>query len=318
MDKHIRKKIIGQDDAVEKVVRAIRRNRVGLKQPGKPIGSFIFLGPTGVGKTQLTKALSEEIFDSQDALIRIDMSEYMEKFAVSRLVGSPPGYVGYEEGGQLTEQVRRKPYSVILLDEIEKAHPDVFNLLLQALDDGHMTDSLGRNISFKNTIIIMTSNIGARELNDFGQGIGFNTASRKQNSDNHNKSVIQKALKRAFSPEFLNRIDDIIIFNNLTKEDINKIIDIEINNLLERIKKLGYQVKISKGAKDFIADKGFDSKFGARPLKRAIQKYFEDPLSEEIINAKIKEGDLISVNLNKDKSELLMKISNPKKKLNKK
>tara|TARA_B100001248_G_scaffold262606_1_gene259969 strand:- start:6445 stop:8973 length:2529 start_codon:yes stop_codon:yes gene_type:complete len=318
MDKNIRKKIIGQDDAVEKVVRAIRRNRVGLKQPGKPIGSFIFLGPTGVGKTQLTKALSEEIFDSQDALIRIDMSEYMEKFAVSRLVGSPPGYVGYEEGGQLTEQVRRKPYSVILLDEIEKAHPDVFNLLLQALDDGHMTDSLGRNISFKNTIIIMTSNIGARELKDFGQGIGFNTASRKQNSDNHNKSVIQKALKRAFSPEFLNRIDDIIIFNNLTKEDINKIIDIEINNLLERIKKLGYQVKISKGAKDFIADKGFDSKFGARPLKRAIQKYFEDPLSEEIINAKIKEGDLISVNLNKDKSELLMKISNPKKKLNKK
>ena len=318
MDKNIRKKIIGQDDAVEKVVRAIRRNRVGLKQPGKPIGSFIFLGPTGVGKTQLTKALSEEIFDSQDALIRIDMSEYMEKFAVSRLVGSPPGYVGYEEGGQLTEQVRRKPYSVILLDEIEKAHPDVFNLLLQALDDGHMTDSLGRNISFKNTIIIMTSNIGARELKDFGQGIGFNTASRKQNSDNHNKSVIQKALKRAFSPEFLNRIDDIIIFNNLTKDDINKIIDIEINNLLERIKKLGYQVKISKGAKDFIADKGFDSKFGARPLKRAIQKYFEDPLSEEIINAKIKEGDLISVNLNKDKSELLMKISNPKKKLNKK
>ena len=318
MDKNIRKKIIGQDDAVEKVVRAIRRNRVGLKQPGKPIGSFIFLGPTGVGKTQLTKALSEEIFDSQDALIRIDMSEYMEKFAVSRLVGSPPGYVGYEEGGQLTEQVRRKPYSVILLDEIEKAHPDVFNLLLQALDDGHMTDSLGRNISFKNTIIIMTSNIGARELKDFGQGIGFNTASRKQNSDNHNKSVIQKALKRAFSPEFLNRIDDIIIFNNLTKDDINKIIDIEINNLLERIEKLGYQVKISKGAKDFIADKGFDSKFGARPLKRAIQKYFEDPLSEEIINAKIKEGDLISVNLSKDKSELLMKISNPKKKLNKK
>tara|TARA_B100000242_G_scaffold72242_1_gene46007 strand:- start:98 stop:2626 length:2529 start_codon:yes stop_codon:yes gene_type:complete len=317
MDKNIRKKIIGQDDAVEKVVRAIRRNRVGLKQPGKPIGSFIFLGPTGVGKTQLTKALSEEIFDSQDALIRIDMSEYMEKFAVSRLVGSPPGYVGYEEGGQLTEQVRRKPYSVILLDEIEKAHPDVFNLLLQALDDGHMTDSLGRNISFKNTIIIMTSNIGARELKDFGQGIGFNTASRKQNSDNHNKSVIQKALKRAFSPEFLNRIDDIIIFNNLTKDDINKIIDIEINNLLERIEKLGYQVKISKGAKDFIADKGFDSKFGARPLKRAIQKYFEDPLSEEIINAKIKEGDLISVNLSKDKSELLMKISNPKKKLNK-
>ena len=316
MDKNIRKRIIGQDEAVEKVVRAIRRNRVGLKEPGKPIGSFIFLGPTGVGKTQLTKALSEEIFDSQEALIRIDMSEYMEKFAVSRLVGSPPGYVGYEEGGQLTEQVRRKPYSVILLDEIEKAHPDVFNLLLQALDDGQMTDSLGRNISFKNTIIIMTSNIGARELKDFGQGIGFNTSSKKQNSDNHNKSVIQKALKRAFSPEFLNRIDDVIIFNNLTKNDINKIIDIEINNLLKRIEDLGYKVKISRSAKDFIAEKGFDSKFGARPLKRAIQKYFEDPLSEEIINAQVKEGDLISVNLNKDK--LIMKISKPKKETRKK
>tara|TARA_B100000900_G_scaffold129362_1_gene109400 strand:+ start:412 stop:2943 length:2532 start_codon:yes stop_codon:yes gene_type:complete len=316
MDKNIRKRIIGQDEAVEKVVRAIRRNRVGLKEPGKPIGSFIFLGPTGVGKTQLTKALSEEIFDSQEALIRIDMSEYMEKFAVSRLVGSPPGYVGYEEGGQLTEKVRRKPYSVILLDEIEKAHPDVFNLLLQALDDGQMTDSLGRNISFKNTIIIMTSNIGARELKDFGQGIGFNTSSKKQNSDNHNKSVIQKALKRAFSPEFLNRIDDVIIFNNLTKNDINKIIDIEINNLLKRIEDLGYKVKISRSAKDFIAEKGFDSKFGARPLKRAIQKYFEDPLSEEIINAQVKEGDLISVNLNKDK--LIMKISKPKKETRKK
>jgi ATP-dependent Clp protease ATP-binding subunit ClpC len=318
MDKNIKKRIIGQDDAIEKVVRAIRRNRVGLKEPGKPIGSFIFLGPTGVGKTQLTKALSEEIFDSQEALIRIDMSEYMEKFAVSRLVGSPPGYVGYEEGGQLTEQVRRKPYSVILLDEIEKAHPDVFNLLLQALDDGQMTDSLGRNISFKNTIIIMTSNIGARELKDFGQGIGFNTSSKKQNSENHNKSVIQKALKRAFSPEFLNRIDDIIIFNNLTKDDINKIIDIEINNLLNRIEDLGYKVKISKSAKDFIAEKGFDSKFGARPLKRAIQKYFEDPLSEEIINAQVKEGDLINVNISKDKVKLVMKISKPKNETKKK
>ena len=291
MTDSIKAKIIGQNEAVEKVVKAIRRNRVGLKDPNKPIGSFIFLGPTGVGKTQLTKVLSEEMFDSQDALIRLDMSEYMEKFAVSRLVGAPPGYVGYEEGGQLTEKVRRKPYSVILLDEIEKAHPDIFNILLQALDDGQMTDSLGRKISFKNTIIIMTSNIGARQLKDFGQGIGFNTAAKKENVDNHSKGVIEKALKKAFSPEFLNRIDDVIVFNSLDKEDINKIIDIEMKNLLKRIGTLGYSVKISEEAKDFIAEKGFDAKFGARPLKRAIQKYFEDPLSEEIINAQIKEGD---------------------------
>ena len=242
------------------------------------------------------------------------MSEYMEKFAVSRLVGAPPGYVGYEEGGQLTEQVRRKPYSVILLDEIEKAHPDVFNLLLQALDDGQITDSLGRKISFKNTIIIMTSNIGARELKDFGQGIGFNTLAKQTNSADNNKGVIEKALKRAFSPEFLNRIDDVIIFNNLNKEDINQIIDIEMNNLLKRIKTLGYTVKISEGAKDFIAEKGFDAKFGARPLKRAIQKYFEDPLSEEIINAQIKEGDTIKVNLSKEKTALEMKIAKAKEK----
>ena len=318
MSDNIKRKIIGQNEAVEKVVRAIRRNRVGLKDPSKPIGSFIFLGPTGVGKTQLTKALSEEIFDSQEALIRIDMSEYMEKFAVSRLVGAPPGYVGYEEGGQLTEQVRRKPYSVILLDEIEKAHPDVFNLLLQALDDGQMTDSLGRKISFKNTIIIMTSNIGARELKDFGQGIGFNTLAKQTNSVDNNNGVIEKALKRAFSPEFLNRIDDVIIFNSLNKEDINKIIDIEMNNLLKRIETLGYTVKISEEAKDFIAEKGFDAKFGARPLKRAIQKYFEDPLSEEIINAQIKEGDMIQVSLSKEKTTLEMKISKPKDKGKKK
>jgi len=314
MTDNIKAKIIGQDEAVEKVVKAIRRNRVGLKDPNKPIGSFIFLGPTGVGKTQLTKALSEEMFDSQDALIRMDMSEYMEKFAVSRLVGAPPGYVGYEEGGQLTEKVRRKPYSVILLDEIEKAHPDVFNILLQALDDGQMTDSLGRKISFKNTIIIMTSNIGARQLKDFGQGIGFNTASKVQNSDSHSRGVIQKALKRAFAPEFLNRIDDVIVFNSLDKEDINKIIDIEMDSLLKRIDTLGYTVKISEEAKDFIAEKGFDAKFGARPLKRAIQKYFEDPLSEEIINAQIKEGDTIKVSLNKEKSGLDMKITKPKAK----
>jgi ATP-dependent Clp protease ATP-binding subunit ClpC len=242
------------------------------------------------------------------------MSEYMEKFAVSRLVGAPPGYVGYEEGGQLTEKVRRKPYSVILLDEIEKAHPDIFNLLLQALDDGQMTDSLGRKISFKNTIIIMTSNIGARQLKDFGQGIGFNTAAKAQNANTHSKGVIQKALKIAFSPEFLNRIDDVIVFNNLEKEDINKIIDIEMNSLLKRIHTLGYTVKISEEAKDFIAEKGFDSKFGARPLKRAIQKYLEDPLSEEIINAQIKEGDTIKVRLNKEKSALVMKITKPKAK----
>jgi ATP-dependent Clp protease ATP-binding subunit ClpC len=313
MTDSMKRRIVGQDEAVTKVVRAIRRNRVGLKDPNKPIGSFIFLGPTGVGKTQLTKILSEEIFDSEDALIRIDMSEYMEKFAVSRLVGAPPGYVGYEEGGQLTEKIRRKPYSVILLDEIEKAHPDVFNLLLQALDDGQMTDSLGRNISFKNTIIIMTSNIGARELKDFGQGIGFNTMSKKANNTENNKGVIEKALKRAFSPEFLNRIDDIIIFNNLKKEDINQIIDIEMDSLLRRIADLGYTIKISASAKDFIAEKGFDEKFGARPLKRAIQKYFEDPLSEEIITAKIKEGDTIKVSLTKDKTALEMNIIQPKK-----
>ena len=308
MTDSIKKKIIGQDDAIQKIVKSIRRNRVGLKDPNKPIGSFIFLGATGVGKTQLAKALSEEMFDSQEALIRIDMSEYMEKFAVSRLVGAPPGYVGYEEGGQLTEKVRRKPYSVILLDEIEKAHPDVFNLLLQALDDGQMTDSLGRKISFKNTIIIMTSNIGARQLKDFGQGIGFNTNAKKANADNHSKGIIQKALKSAFSPEFLNRIDDIILFNNLKKEDINKIIDIEMDSLLKRIDTLGYSVSINQEAKDFIAEKGFDSKFGARPLKRAIQKYFEDSLSEKIISAKIKQGDKIKVSLKKDKSELEIKI----------
>ena len=314
MTDNIKSKIIGQNEAVEKVVKAIRRNRVGLKDPGKPIGSFIFLGPTGVGKTQLTKALSEEMFDSQEALIRIDMSEYMEKFAVSRLIGAPPGYVGYEDGGQLTEKVRRKPYSVILLDEIEKAHPDVFNILLQALDDGQMTDSLGRKISFKNTIIIMTSNIGARQLKDFGQGIGFSTSSKQENVANHSKGVIEKALKRAFSPEFLNRIDDVILFNSLSKENINDIIDIEMDSVLKRIKTLGYKVTISEEAKDFIADKGFDSKFGARPLKRAIQKYFEDPLAEEIINAKVAEGDAIKVSLNKDKSALEIKISKPKAK----
>ena len=313
MSNEIKKKIIGQDIAIEKIVKAIRRNRVGLKDPKKPIGSFIFLGPTGVGKTQLAKILSEEMFDSQESLIRIDMSEYMEKFAVSRLVGAPPGYVGYEEGGQLTEKVRKKPYSVILLDEIEKAHPDVFNLLLQVLDDGQMTDSLGRKISFKNTIIIMTSNIGSRQLKDFGQGIGFNTTTRKKNAESYEKNVIAKALQRAFAPEFLNRVDDVILFNSLTKEHIYSIIDIELDQLLKRIHNLGYKIKISRNVKDFIAEKGFDSKFGARPLKRAIQKYIEDCLAEEIINVTLKKGDLIALKLNKKKDSIVFKVQPEKK-----
>ena len=314
MPQNLKNSVIGQDDAIDKIVKAIKRNRVGLKDPNKPIGSFIFLGPTGVGKTQLAKSLTEEMFDSVDSLIRIDMSEYMEKFAVSRLVGAPPGYVGYEEGGQLTEKVRRKPYSIILLDEIEKAHPDVFNILLQALDDGQLTDSMGRKVSFKNTIIIMTSNIGSRQLKDFGQGVGFNTMSRKSDIDSHSKSVIQKALSKSFAPEFLNRIDDVIIFNNLSKDDIILIIDIEMKGIIERIMDIGYSVKISQKAKDFIADKGFDKNFGARPLKRAIQRYFEDPLAEEIIRTNIQEGDNIKVDLNKDNTELTIKVIKSKNK----
>jgi len=308
MSNNIKKKIIGQDDAIIKISRAIQRNRVGLKDPKKPIGTFIFLGSTGVGKTQLAKALSEEMFDSTDSLIRIDMSEYMEKFSVSRLVGAPPGYVGYEEGGQLTERVRKKPYSVILLDEIEKAHPDVFNLLLQVLDDGQVTDSLGRKIDFKNTVIIMTSNIGTRQLKDFGQGVGFNTSARKNNASEHSKSVIENALKRTFAPEFLNRIDDVVLFNSLEKEDINKIIDIELKHVVKRINKLGYEINISKGAKDFVATKGFDSKFGARPLKRAIQKYIEDPLAEKIINIELSLGDKINIKISKSSDELIFTI----------
>ena len=308
MSNNIKKKIIGQDDAITKISRAIQRNRVGLKDPKKPIGTFIFLGSTGVGKTQLAKALSEEMFDSTDSLIRIDMSEYMEKFSVSRLVGAPPGYVGYEEGGQLTEKVRKKPYSVILLDEIEKAHPDVFNLLLQVLDDGQVTDSLGRKIDFKNTVIIMTSNIGTRQLKDFGQGVGFNTSARKNNASEHSKGVIENALKRTFAPEFLNRIDDVVLFNSLEKEDINKIIDIELKHVVERINNLGYEINISKGAKDFVATKGFDSKFGARPLKRAIQKYIEDPLAEKIINIELSLGDKINIKISKSSDELIFTI----------
>ncbi|MFZ1855765.1 MAG: ATP-dependent Clp protease ATP-binding subunit, partial [Chitinophagaceae bacterium] len=273
--------VVGQDEAIAKVVKAIQRNRVGLKDPKKPIGTFIFLGPTGVGKTELARALSRQMFDSEDSLIRIDMSEYMEKFTVSRLIGAPPGYVGYEEGGQLTERVRRKPYSVILLDEIEKAHPDIYNILLQVLDDGQLTDGLGRKIDFKNTLIIMTSNIGVRQLKDFGAGVGFATASRVENEDEANKAVIEKALKKTFSPEFLNRIDDVVIFNSLTKENIYNIIDILMKGVMKRLAALGFSLELTEAAKEFLADKGYDSQFGARPLHRAIQKYLEDPLAEE-------------------------------------
>jgi len=305
--------VIGQDPAIKKVVKAIQRNRAGLKDPNKPIGSFIFLGPTGVGKTQLAKELAKFMFQSEDALIRIDMSEYMEKFAVSRLIGAPPGYIGYEEGGQLTEKVRRRPYSIILLDEIEKAHPDVFNLLLQALDDGQLTDSLGRKIDFRNTIIIMTSNIGARQLSDFGTGVGFGTKARIEGEGAAQQGIIQNALKKAFAPEFLNRIDDVVIFNSLSKADIHKIIDIELEKLYGRISTLGYNIKITDAAKDFISDKGFDEKFGARPLKRAIQKHVEDPLAEEIINSKLNEGDTITIGHKKDADEVYIKITKAKK-----
>lgn len=314
MSDEIQSKVIGQDEAVKKIVRAIQRNRAGLKDPNKPIGSFFFLGPTGVGKTQLAKVLAQYLFDSQDSLIRIDMSEYMEKFSISRLVGAPPGYVGYEEGGQLTEKIRRKPYSIVLLDEIEKAHPDVFNLLLQALDDGHMTDGLGRKIDFKNTILIMTSNIGARQLADFGTGVGFGTQAREDQKEEHQNTVVQNALRKAFSPEFLNRIDDIIMFKSLNRESIHKIIDIEMDKLIKRIVDLGYSVSVTEAAKDFIVDKGYDQKFGARPLKRAIQKYIEDPLAEQIVKANLKEGDSINIDYEKDASELLIGIDKGKSK----
>jgi ATP-dependent Clp protease ATP-binding subunit ClpC len=313
LPKLIKSNVIGQDEAVAKVAKAIQRNRAGLKDPNKPIGSFIFLGQTGVGKTQLAKILAKELFDSEDALIRVDMSEYMEKFAISRLVGAPPGYVGYEEGGQLTEKVRRKPYSVILLDEIEKAHPDVFNMLLQVLDDGYLTDSLGRKIDFRNTIIIMTSNIGARQLKDFGQGVGFGTSAKKAQADTHQKSVIENALKKAFAPEFLNRIDDVVVFNALEREDIHRIIDIELKKLYLRIKDIGYDLQLTDKAKDYIAEKGFDKQYGARPLKRAIQKYIEDALAEEIVNSKLEEGDTIHMDLDEAKEELTIKIKKAEK-----
>lgn len=298
--------VIGQNEAIEKIVKAIHRNRAGLKDPNRPIGSFIFLGPTGVGKTQLAKVLAKYLFDTDDALIRIDMSEYMEKFAVSRLVGAPPGYVGYEEGGQLTEKVRRKPYSVILLDEIEKAHPDVFNILLQLLDDGQLTDSLGRRVDFKNTIVIMTSNIGSRQLKDFGRGIGFGREDRSTDSD-YAKGVVQKALKTAFAPEFLNRIDDVIIFNALTKENIHQIIDIELKGLMKRVKDLGYSVKVSDAAKEFLTEKGYDPQYGARPLKRAIQKYLEDELAEVIIKGNVPEGEVLEVDCDKEHDKVVVR-----------
>ena len=308
MAENLKKQVVGQDDAVQKIVKAIQRNRVGLKDPNKPIGTFMFLGPTGVGKTHLAKKLAEYLFDSADALVRIDMSEYLEKFAVSRLIGAPPGYVGYEEGGQLTEKVRRKPYSVVLLDEIEKAHPDVFNLLLQVLDEGRLTDSLGRRIDFKNTILIMTSNIGTRQLKDFGRGVGFSSQAAGEPDKDFSRSVIQKALNKAFAPEFLNRVDDIIMFDQLDKDAIHKIIDIELQGLYKRVCGLGYELVLTDEAKDFIATKGYDVQFGARPLKRAIQKYLEDEMAELIIRASVGEGDKIVVDFNKEEQKIVTSV----------
>jgi ATP-dependent Clp protease ATP-binding subunit ClpC len=301
--------VIGQDEAIQKVVKAIQRNRVGLKDPRKPIGTFIFLGPTGVGKTELARSLARHMFDSEESLIRIDMSEYMEKFTVSRLIGAPPGYVGYEEGGQLTERVRRKPYSVILLDEIEKAHPDIYNILLQVLDDGQLTDGLGRKVDFKNTLIIMTSNIGVRQLKDFGTGVGFTTTSKLENEEEANKAVIEKALKKTFSPEFLNRIDDVVIFNSLSKDNIFHIIDILMKGVMKRLTNLGFSLELTEKAKSFLADKGYDVQFGARPLHRAIQKYLEDPLAEEILNMQIKSGDVLIADVNEESSKLFFTLS---------
>jgi ATP-dependent Clp protease ATP-binding subunit ClpC len=307
-------KIIGQDEAVKKIVKAIQRGRVGLKDPNKPIGSFMFLGPTGVGKTQLAKVLAKYLFDSEDSLIRIDMSEYMEKFAVSRLIGAPPGYVGHDEGGQLTEKVRRKPYSVILLDEIEKAHSEVFNLLLQVLDDGQLTDSLGRRVNFKNSIIIMTSNTGSRQLKEFGTGVGFNTKNRETKSQNETNDVIDKELKKKFAPEFLNRIDDIVMFNSLVKEDINKIINIELEKLIDRVQKLEFELQITENATDYIATQGFDPEYGARPLKRAIQKYVEDVLTEEIIQQNPEKMSKLLLDYNKEDDKMVVVITSPPKK----
>jgi len=300
----LKAEVIGQDEAIEKVSKAIQRTRAGLKDPNRPIGSFIFLGPTGVGKTELAKALTRYLFDSEDALIRIDMSEYMEKFSVSRLVGAPPGYVGYEEGGQLTEKVRRKPYSVVLLDEIEKAHPDVFNILLQVLDDGILTDGLGRRVDFRNTIIIMTSNIGARDIKNMGMGMGFTQPSEKSKYDNM-KSTIEDALKKVFNPEFLNRIDDVIVFRQLEKEHIHRIIDLSVEKLFKRVRDMGISIEFTKAAKDFLANKGYDQQFGARPLRRALQKYVEDPMAEEILKGNFTEGSIVKIKYNKKTDSLV-------------
>ena len=301
MESELKGSVVGQDEAIGQIAKAIRRNRAGLKDPNRPIGSFLFLGPTGVGKTYLTKVLAKYLFDSESAMIRIDMSEYMEKFAVSRLIGAPPGYVGYEEGGQLTERVRRKPYSIVLLDEIEKAHPDVFNVLLQVLDDGQLTDGIGRKVDFKNTIVILTSNIGSRQLKDFGVGVGFNTSAREAEKGAMQRDVIEKSLKKSFAPEFLNRIDDIIYFNSLGREDIHRIIDIELRGLFGRIKDMGYGVEMDEKAKDFLVAKGWDEQYGARPLRRAIQRHIEDDLADEIIKAVILPGDTIRISADENK-----------------
>jgi ATP-dependent Clp protease ATP-binding subunit ClpC len=308
MQEKMQGKVIGQDDAIQKVVKAIQRGRVGLKDPNRPIGSFIFLGPTGVGKTELAKQLAKYLFDSEDSLIRVDMSEFMEKFAVSRLIGAPPGYVGHDEGGQLTEKVRRKPYSVILLDEIEKAHPEVFNLLLQVLDDGQLTDSMGRKVNFKNTIIIMTSNTGSRKLKDFGVGVGFNTKSREGSKSVEEKSVVEKELKKTFAPEFLNRIDDVITFNSLEKEEITKIITLEVDKLKNRVKDLEYELDLTEAALDVIVENGFDPQYGARPLKRAIQRYVEDVLTEEIISNNPEKGSKLLLDYNKEDDKMFVSI----------
>ena len=307
-------KVIGQDEAIKKLTKAIQRTRAGLKNPNKPIGSFVFLGPTGVGKTEMAKVLAKYLFDTEEAMIRIDMSEYMEKFAVSRLVGAPPGYIGYEEGGQLTEKIRRKPYAVVLLDEIEKAHPDVFNILLQVLDEGFITDSMGRKVDFRNTIIIMTSNLGSRQLKDFGGGVGFSTSSKSADAEKNNKIVIENALKRFFSPEFLNRIDDVIVFSSLERDSIRSILDLNLSKLLKRIEELGYKIKFSDTAKDFLADKGFDPDLGARPLSRTIQKFVEDPIAEELLKMEMNEGDTIEIDYDKEANTGELKISSAGKK----
>ena len=307
MEEELKNTIIGQDDAVKTICKAIRRNKVGLKDPSRPIGTFLFVGPTGVGKTFLCKILAKYLFDSEDAIVRIDMSEYMEKFSITRLIGAPPGYVGYEEGGgQLTEKIRRKPYSIVLLDEIEKAHPDVFNLLLQVFDEGHLTDSLGRKVDFKNTIIIMTSNVGSRQLKDFGQGVGFSTNARQENYKKDIQRTIEDAISKQFAPEFINRIDDIIFFNSLSKEDIHKIIDIELKHVYQKLNDINIKIALSEQLKDFIADKGWSSQYGARPLKRAIQQYIEDVLAEEIVNESIHNGDSLLIDYDTKEEKVIV------------